>query len=163
MRYDRHGHRNSRWKGGRRRRKDGYIIVYSPGHPFACKNFVLEHRLVVEASIGRYLLPHEVVHHKNKNRSDNRQENLLLTSHREHMHHHAGDERKHAHWRPRVSKDELYKLYWMVGLTKLQCSQRLGISYGGLHRHFIEFNIPRRRFDPWWVRKNKAVGLSGQQ
>lgn len=76
---DHHG-----WKGGRIRDKHGYILVYTPGHPHARKwgkqppCYMAEHRLVVEKSLGRYLLPTEVVHHKNGVKTDNRLENLEL-------------------------------------------------------------------------------------
>lgn len=58
---------------------DGYILVYSPNHPFSNKKgYVLEHRLVMEKHLSRYLNPKEVVHHINSNFSDNRIENLKL-------------------------------------------------------------------------------------
>jgi endogenous inhibitor of DNA gyrase (YacG/DUF329 family) len=57
----------------------GYVIVYSPDHPAANKNgYVFEHRLVVEAALGRLLEKGETVHHRNGLRTDNRVENLEL-------------------------------------------------------------------------------------
>lgn len=70
---------NPAWVGGRGQDGDGYIWVYHPDHPFARKSGrVLEHRLVMEQHLGRYLKRNEVVHHKNGDRSDNRIENLEL-------------------------------------------------------------------------------------
>jgi len=77
------------WKGGRViEKKTGAVLIYSPGHPCQRKNtkYIYEHRLVMEQHLGRYLRPDEVVHHKNKNTSDNRIENLeLFASNSEHL------------------------------------------------------------------------------
>lgn len=81
------GSNNPCWRGGRKMCK-GYALLYRPDHPHAVGNYVLEHRLVMEKHIGRYLRPEEVVHHKNKNRADNRICNLqLFASNGEHLAH----------------------------------------------------------------------------
>ena len=73
------GNENPRWKGGRRRDKDGYICIYNIDHPFRnAANVIMEHRLVMEKYLGRYLKREEVVHHKNGIKDDNRLENLKL-------------------------------------------------------------------------------------
>ena len=70
------------WKGGRTltAKVDGYVRVRAPGHPRTTKKnpYVLEHILVMETVLGRYLRPKERVHHKNGRRQDNRPENLEL-------------------------------------------------------------------------------------
>ena len=88
------GRRNSAWRGGRVLDPDGYVLVSSPGHPFAAaaangrSGYVREHRLVLEGALGRYLHSEEVVHHMNGDRSDNRLENLqLFASNGEHLRH----------------------------------------------------------------------------
>lgn len=74
-----HGERNPAWQGGQRVDKGGYILILVPSHPNATKaGYVREHRLVMEATLGRYLTTDEVVHHRNGDTSDNRPENLEL-------------------------------------------------------------------------------------
>lgn len=86
---------NTHWKGGRIAHGDGYIWIYSPEHPNrvlhgkSLSGYVLEHRLVMEKQIGRYLLRTETVHHINGIKDDNRPENLeLFENQSEHVKHH---------------------------------------------------------------------------
>lgn len=59
----------------------GYVWVKDRTHPNRSKNnLMLEHRLVMEKHLGRYLTKEENVHHINGVRHDNRLENLELWS-----------------------------------------------------------------------------------
>jgi len=70
----------------------GYFYVRVSGHPnVTSTGYVYEHRFVMELHLGRFLHNGEVIHHKNKNRQDNRLQNLELTTKSEHAQHHGKD------------------------------------------------------------------------
>lgn len=83
------GINNGSWKGGISRNSEGYILLKSHNHPFKnCSGYVFEHRLVMEKHLGRYLTKHEIVHHINGIKNDNRIENLELMDRAAHMREH---------------------------------------------------------------------------
>lgn len=86
------GKRASNWRGGKSITSDGYMRVYAPEHPNATNKTVLEHRLVFEKHLGRYLEGHEIVHHINGDKLDNHIDNLELMGRAEHASlHHPGN------------------------------------------------------------------------
>lgn len=59
--------------------KDGYILIHNPEHHRATTNgYVYEHIVLAENYIGRNLIDGEVVHHEDRNRSNNSKENLFV-------------------------------------------------------------------------------------
>lgn len=71
--------RRRRSIGDKRVAEDGYVFVYRPDYPGIRRPYYIqEHRLVMEAVLGRRLRPFESAHHKNGIRHDNRADNLEL-------------------------------------------------------------------------------------
>lgn len=70
----RRGENHTRYKGGCVHPRSGYKTISVKGKP------ILEHRYVMQQSIGRPLTSKEVVHHKDGNRLNNSIENLELLS-----------------------------------------------------------------------------------
>lgn len=76
--HDFSGENNPNWKGGVKITR-GYKYIYSPNHPNKdSRNYVAEHRLVMEKELGRYLDGKEEIHHLDGNRLNNSVDNLVL-------------------------------------------------------------------------------------
>ena len=87
------GAENGSYVCGRRITSGGYVLVSAPqDHPYARQRpnrpskVILEHRLVLEKKLGRYLLPTEIVDHIDGLRLHNDPSNLrLFQSNSEHL------------------------------------------------------------------------------
>lgn len=92
---------------GRTTTREGYVLVHLPEHPFAVRGNVMEHRVVLETHLRevepsspflrevdgkRYLDRWVDVHHVNGVKDDNRPENLVAMSKRDHAKLHAHGE-----------------------------------------------------------------------
>lgn len=79
------GSDNPSWNGGKTVSTKGYLYVSDPAHHRAHKSgYVKYANLVAERMLGRDLLPDEVVHHKNHDRSDDSEDNLMVVTNIEH-------------------------------------------------------------------------------
>lgn len=73
-----------------RKHSEGYkLVIVGVGHPMDVGNgYAYEHRMIMAKNLGRWLSSEEIVHHKNGIKTDNRLENLILTSRSDHNSHH---------------------------------------------------------------------------
>ena len=78
-----------RQKNGGVVRRSGRLAEFRPDHPYACHGYVYQHRLVMEKVLGRYLEPHEIVHHLDGDPDNNDPSNLWVLGNGEHtrLHH----------------------------------------------------------------------------
>ena len=105
------GKETFRWKGKVLIDTNGYKSVYCPKHPYAgISGRVKEERLVVKKYLGRYLTKDEIVHHKNKNKIDNRIENLEVMSKSAHSKLHHLGLRHSEKVKQKISKSHLGKI-----------------------------------------------------
>jgi hypothetical protein len=87
---------NHNWKGGRVIDPRGYVLLRMPEHPRAdVRGYVYEHIVIAEQTLGRPILPSEVVHHQDENKGNNSPDNLIVMAssfahHVQHRQHPSG-------------------------------------------------------------------------
>jgi len=73
------GENHHMWNGGQKKHNGGYVLIYNPLHPTAKKYpYVLEHVLIAEKVLGKYIPPKAIVHHINEDKKDNIPCNLVI-------------------------------------------------------------------------------------
>jgi hypothetical protein len=72
---------NNNWKGGRRITSHGYVeIKVGIDHVLRNANgYAYEHRVVAMKILGRSLLKTDIIHHKDGNKQNNADDNILVT------------------------------------------------------------------------------------
>lgn len=91
------GAENPSWKGGGTKSGNGYWYLLQPSHHRAHKSgYVKRATVVLEKTLGRFLEPDEVAHHKDKNKENDSPDNLACMTIVAHNQHHAGERPRRA-------------------------------------------------------------------
>jgi len=128
--------------------QDGRIYIKCPEHPYANnKGFILLSHVIVESTIGRFLKPEEIVHHKDGNRWNNNPNNLTILK----------GQSQHAvlHNRKRISNESRTKLenkkwliqqYIQLNKTTYQIADELNCCWVTVKKYLKTHNIPLRKY-----------------
>lgn len=83
------GSRHPAWKGGKTKTTYGYLLVRCPEHPKAINGYIQESHFVWEQHNHRRVPDDHIIHHKDGDRTNNKIENLELTTQHDHalLHH----------------------------------------------------------------------------
>lgn len=162
------GHQNRVKTSSPRKKKEGYWQVFRPNHPYCdYRGYILEHRLIMEEHLGRYLEQGEVVHHINEDPLDNRLINLKLMSLTEHISYHRNKNKQErdnrvcyndpTHKTKFDKKEQCWHWYFLNGdKTKPICSYCRGIEYRNNNRE----EIKKRKREYYLKNREKIIRKS---
>jgi len=128
----RHGPKNHKWKGGRRKDGQGYILIRVAGR------YRNEHRVVMEKMLGRKLKRSEIVHHIDRDRTNNRPENLELLGQKTHSKRHPSKRRIN------VDVKELIRLYKKT-VNAGEVARQINLSYYLVRNRLREMGISTKK------------------
>lgn len=142
--------RANAWRGRTRKVRKGWIhqgvrVVIYKGRE------MLEHRLIMEQYLGRPLTRYDAVHHINKNRLDNRLENLQLMTISQHSTLHNTGKKHPAseQTRQRISQG-LKKAYASEEARKRKSIAMTKIWASEEHRQRVSKTMKRIRAERFW-------------
>jgi len=153
------------YTGGHTVIRGSYIEELCPDHPSAkYYGFVLQHRLVVERALGRYLDRTESVHHIDRNSLNNDIGNLQVVSRSEHMRIHRA--LRHAEVYSPTTRESVRKALANGGLKA--AARVIGRSTGTIRNQYPELVAPYKRKspakldDPKWVGRLRVLAADNQ-
>ena len=123
------GSSNPSWRGGRFI-DQGYIKVYAPDHPRSNGNYIHEHILVAEETLGRSLLPEECVHHLDHDKKNNSPDNLRVMTRSEHAKFHISGAARLYQLLRSLKKEDKNKTYTLDELENVVDNCFRGDSIG---------------------------------
>lgn len=131
------GPENPNWKGGKVIASNGYVLIRvgTDHHLSDVRGYAYEHRVVAEKKIGRKLKRGEQVHHINRQKQDNRPENIeVMKGVKEHRSAHRSPASKQ-----RVPGEENYRIACECGcgevFSKFDTNGRLRRFVSGHNLH----------------------------
>lgn len=155
-----------KWKGG-------VTIIGAPDKKYRTVRIqgigqVLEHRLIMEQLLNRPLESNEKVHHINGNSLDNRPENLVVLSHREHIRRHLCKEGANysllenkkwlaSHFKKGLNTNEIASLIGCAAHAVRHALDRLGIKNIISENGHIPQKFPELRDKDWLTEKTKTM------